>query len=159
MQIRRSSRLVLLDPEGCLLLFKYQDEHQPPFWSTVGGELQEGEDYLAAAARELAEETGVDAAIGPVVKQREDVYAVARSTPARWIERYFLVPCSSAFTPNNSRWTEEERETIQHWRWWSLDEMQETAERFLPTWLPDLLATTLAGDEVRQHGSSPSVGP
>jgi ADP-ribose pyrophosphatase YjhB (NUDIX family) len=36
---------------------------------TVGGELRDQEDYRTAAARELKEETGFDAAIGPVAAQ------------------------------------------------------------------------------------------
>src|SRR5688500_15569708 len=58
LDLRRSARLIILDPRGRLLLFRYHDEHKPPFWSTAGGELQDGEDYRAAVQRELLEETG-----------------------------------------------------------------------------------------------------
>ena len=57
--IRRSARLIILDPAGRLLLFRYHDGHGDPFWSTVGGELKEGEDYRQAAARELKEQTSL----------------------------------------------------------------------------------------------------
>ncbi len=43
MEVRRSSRLVIADADGRLLLFFYKDEHQPPFWATAGGELKPGE--------------------------------------------------------------------------------------------------------------------
>ena len=144
LDLRRSARLIILDPRGRLLLFRYHDEHKPPFWSTAGGELQEGEDYRDAARRELQEETGFRFAVGPLLHEREDVYAVARSKPARWVEQYFLVECDCADAPSRANWTEEERTTIQDWKWWSLSEMREQPESFLPNWLGDLLESTLS---------------
>src|SRR5690606_32197803 len=93
MEVRKSSRLFIVDSEGRLLLFLYQDEHQAPFWATAGGELKSGESYTDAAARELYEETGLTLKIGNLLKERDEVYAVARSTPARWLEKYYLVKC------------------------------------------------------------------
>lgn len=142
--VRRSSRLLILDPDGRMLLFRYDDEHGGPFWSTAGGELRPGEDYLAAAERELQEETGFTTAIGPVVRERDAVYAVARSEPARWLERYFLVRCSSAGAPDRTGWTEEERSTIRAWKWWSTGEMlEERSDEFRPEFLPEVLQAIL----------------
>ncbi len=93
METRKSSRLIIVDEEGRLLLFLYQDEHQSPFWATVGGELKPGESYAEAAKRELYEETGLAQDVGEMLRERDDVYAVARSVPARWLEQYFLVEC------------------------------------------------------------------
>jgi 8-oxo-dGTP diphosphatase len=140
--IHRSARLVIVSPGGRLLLFRYHDEHRAPFWSTVGGRLLEGERWEDAAARELREETGFPAAIGPLLREREDVYAVARGEPARWVERYFLVRSPEA-DPSRDGWTGEERATIRAHRWWSLAEMRAADETFLPAWLPELLAHTL----------------
>ena len=128
-----------------MLLFRYHDEHKDPFWSTVGGELKAGEDYLAAAERELQEETGFVADIGGVVHERDEVYAVARSGPARWLEKYFLVQCIAAAEPDQKGWTEEERSTIRAYRWWSLPEMQRGPGVFLPESLPELLRSVLQG--------------
>lgn len=145
--IRRSARLMILEPGGRLLLFRYHDGRGKPFWSTAGGELKEGEDYRQAAARELKEETGFDAVVGRFLRDRDDVYAVARAEPAQWLEQYFLVTCSSEKVPDRTGWTAEERETIQNWRWWSLEEMREQgSSAFRPNWLPDLLERTLDQD-------------
>ena len=154
LELRRSARLIILDPRGRLLLFRYHDEHKPPFWSTAGGELQDREEYRAAAQRELQEETGFRVAVGPLLREREDVYAVARSKPARWVEHYFLVECDRADTPNRANWTEEERTTIQDWKWWSLSEMREQPESFLPNWLGDLLESTLIRTRQRSAGGA-----
>ena len=128
-----------------LLLFQYKDEHKPnPFWATVGGELVGNETYEQAAARELYEETGLRAQVGDILLEREEVFAVARSVPALWKEKYFLVKCSSDSNIYAAQWTDEEKSTIQKWNWWSLDSMKKEPEgAFLPLCLPDLLAKVL----------------
>ena len=74
--MKQSARLLIIDPAQRLLLFLYDDGHRPAFWSTVGGRVEEGESYAATAARELHEETGFEAAIGPVIRTRDEVYAI-----------------------------------------------------------------------------------
>lgn len=146
MDIRRSARLVIVDTDGKLLLFRYHDEHQDPFWATPGGELLSGESYRAAAQRELEEETGLNLAIGKLLKERDAVYAVARSNPARWLEQYFLVRSPAAPAIRRDNWTDEENSTIQAWTWWGLDDMKTCpGTAFKPDWLPSLLADVLAG--------------
>ncbi|WP_071870531.1 NUDIX hydrolase [Atopomonas hussainii] len=145
MEVRKSSRLFIVNNEGDLLLFLYKDEHQAPFWATAGGELKPGESYTDAAARELYEETGLTLKIGPLLKERDEVYAVARSTPARWLEKYYLVECPSSSNIFAAEWTEEEKRTIQKWKWWSIKEMQhEDTATFKPEWIPELLKAILS---------------
>ena len=57
----RFSSIVLVDDRGWILL-QERDEFpviDPEKWGFVGGHLDEGEDYLAGAYRELEEETGL----------------------------------------------------------------------------------------------------
>jgi ADP-ribose pyrophosphatase YjhB (NUDIX family) len=142
--IARSARLLIIDRDQRLLLFRYHDEHRPPFWATAGGKLEPGESYEAAAARELREETGFAASIGRLLRTNEGVFPVAGMGPKRWIEHYFLVETDGGI-PDRARWTDEERTTIRDLRWWTLTEMQTTTETILPPWIPELLETTLRG--------------
>ena len=158
METRKSARLILVDAAARLLLFRYADEHRPPFWATAGGELQGAESYRDAARRELREETGLDLPIGSELRRRESVYAVARSTPARWLERYYLIRCPHGVAIRTAGWTDEEQATIQTWRWWSLQAMRrESMGTFAPSWLPDLLAAVLRpGDDPAGDRTLPS---
>ncbi len=59
--MQRFSSILLVDPRGWVLL-QERDEHpliDPERWGFVGGHVDEGESYDAAAYRELAEETGL----------------------------------------------------------------------------------------------------
>jgi 8-oxo-dGTP pyrophosphatase MutT (NUDIX family) len=69
LRLRRAGRVIVLDLDGRVLLFRYDDV--PPngrHWCTPGGGLDDGEDYAAGARRELAEETGwTDVVLGDEV--------------------------------------------------------------------------------------------
>ncbi|HST60895.1 MAG TPA: NUDIX domain-containing protein, partial [Longimicrobium sp.] len=109
-----------------------------------GGQRLPGETFEQAATRELAEETGFAAPIGPLVRTREAVFDAGDAGPAHWTEHYFVVR-TAASAPQRSGWTDEERRTIRATRWWSLAELRAAAEPVLPAWLPDALAALLDG--------------
>jgi len=62
----RFASVALVDPRGWVLL-QERDEHAviaPERWGLAGGHVEPGEELLAAAVRELAEETGIALAPG-----------------------------------------------------------------------------------------------
>lgn len=62
----RVAVVVLVDPNGCLLLQERDAAAAvaPNVWGFVGGHVEPGEEFEAAAYRELQEETGINWASG-----------------------------------------------------------------------------------------------
>ncbi len=58
---RRAARAILIDDLGRLVLIKRTKPGQPPYWTTPGGGVEDGESVEAALHRELAEELGAEA--------------------------------------------------------------------------------------------------
>ncbi|HZB59337.1 MAG TPA: NUDIX domain-containing protein, partial [Actinomycetota bacterium] len=58
--------LVALDRAGRLLLVERGNPPHKGRWSLPGGRVEGGETIAAAATRELAEETGLEAAVGEI---------------------------------------------------------------------------------------------
>ncbi|KOV84697.1 NUDIX domain-containing protein [Nocardia sp. NRRL S-836] len=62
---RRSARAVLFDKNRHLVLIKRNNPGQPPYWTTPGGGIKDGDASAAnALERELVEELGAVASVG-----------------------------------------------------------------------------------------------
>ncbi len=111
LRLRRAARLIVLDPEGRALMFRYDVPGRPPFWVTAGGEVEPDESFEDAARRELFEETGITADPGPQIAQMTPEFITVQGEPVQADERFFLVRVAAAEI-DTSRHTELEQALV-----------------------------------------------
>jgi 8-oxo-dGTP pyrophosphatase MutT (NUDIX family) len=128
---RPSARILLLDGDGRILLFRFDSPGRPPFWATPGGALDPGETFAAGARRELLEETGLDLECGPEIGRRLAEFDDLEGVPVIADERYFLVRTGSAAIATD-RHTELERRVMRDWRWFTPAEIAAHDEPIFP---------------------------
>jgi 8-oxo-dGTP diphosphatase len=133
---RPAARIVLLDPAGRVLLFRFDPDDRPPFWCTPGGALDPGESYPTAARRELLEETGLDLDPGPEILRRVVDFLTIEGVPVTADERYFLARAPHDRIETHGH-TALERRVMTRWRWFTSAELTEATEPYFPS---DLLA-------------------
>ena len=144
---RIAARVLVIDPDGHLLLFRGFDPGRPElgsYWFTPGGGLDDGESFEDAARRELREETGlvVDDVGPPLFEQRiefrfeDDHFAQT--------EHFFCVR-TERFVIDDTEWTDIEQRSVVEHRWWSAAELAAATERVYPEDLADRIARITAG--------------
>lgn len=145
---RHGARVMVFDGEGRVLLQRGHDLDEPErhWWFTPGGGIRPGEDAREAAARELAEETGIVVPAadleGPVAV-RSAIFDFARE----WVhqEEVFFRAVVTGGALDAGGWTEAERQVMLEQRWVSVEEIAALEGELFPEELASFAQELLAG--------------
>ncbi len=138
---RPAARILLVDGQGRVLLFRFTPDDRPPFWVTPGGAVDPGETYDQAARRELMEEVGLDHDPGPQVARRVADFLTIERVEVTADERFFRIDVDRCEV-NPAGHTALERRVMQSWRWFSPEDLAALDEPVYPQDLAQLLAET-----------------
>ncbi|HLJ89676.1 MAG TPA: NUDIX domain-containing protein [Candidatus Angelobacter sp.] len=147
MRRRPSSRILLIDSDNRVLLFKFVHKTGALagqiYWATPGGALETGESFEDAARRELLEETDIHVdAVNEPVARREFQLQLADGEHVLAEERFFVIRFA-AQSISRDHWTSLEREVMTDHHWWSVEDLRVTSERVFPETLADMIAAAL----------------
>lgn len=139
--LRKTSRIIVMDPSGAILLFMTAAPDSSGFarWIAPGGGVDPGESHYEAALRELKEETGraFDSLHGPVWTYDFEV-TFDQADHDRGYAEYFFVR-TERFEPSNALWTDEEHVDVTDWGWFLAEEIESNPGPFEPAYLPTLV--------------------
>lgn len=150
--------MICIDPSGRVLLLRWRDPvSERLFWEPPGGGVEAGESDLAAARRELAEETGL-------LAELSESWAVEVERDFLWGGRRFVgperfyglhVPEAGA---RPAGLTESELSTFSGYGWFSSSQLDSMPDELEPPELPGVVQTLA---EMRQNEDSggPGSGP
>lgn len=129
--MRRVARVHLLDPtDHVLLLYDDRDPDREAFWYPPGGQIEQAESPEEAATRELREEIGLDATLGPLLMRRRARFTY-RGRVFDQDEWHFLARVERPAVVA-SRTGDNEADAVAAHRWWSLPDLESTREVVFP---------------------------
>jgi 8-oxo-dGTP pyrophosphatase MutT (NUDIX family) len=152
-RIRPTAGVIVLDDAQRVLLLHVEDRvaidlARPDltnWWGPPGGGVEPAETFEAAGIRELWEETGLRVPqLGPWVATYERTIRFPDEDVGFHI-RYFVVhvPASDVDVSNM---LPDERSLYRAHRWWTLEQIEQSVEAFLPPQLPTLLRAIISGE-------------
>lgn len=146
MRERPSARLLVVDPQDRILLFRFSFDSGPlagtAYWATPGGGLNDGETYAEAARRELMEETGIDTDVGDAIAIRQTSFMLSTGEMVSAEEHYFLVRTSGSIDIGGNP-DPVERAFIAEARWWSSGELAANGETVFPENIAEMVRNAL----------------
>lgn len=172
---RASGRVIVVDDRERVLLFGLRDPQRAGYhrmWITPGGRLQDDETPREAAARELAEETGLAVSpdqFGSMVAHFDDLWDAPEGVRYRVRDEFWLLRTPS-FVPDTASMMPEEHAALTEHRWWLLSDLLAVPppETIVPVGLGKLVSTLLGGGrptkpirlpDIGRWGRSPMPGP
>lgn len=139
---RLASRVILLNEQNRLLLCQGEEPlTRKKFWVMPGGGLEPEETFKDAAARELLEETGISAPIGKHVWYRRHQH-LWNGKNADQFEKFFVVRVSNVSQIKSTN----PDPYVKKYQWWSIDEIAQSDEEFVPRKIRELLPAIITGD-------------
>ena len=152
LEIRNSIKIILLNQKNQILLIGIDDnsirnksgKYPGRFWQMIGGKIEEGEDEIAAAKRELFEETGLipsDVNFGKIVWYGELILSM-NSVETLIKQRFIMAKTSKTFVTMKNL-TLEEKAVAKDLKWFSLDEIKNSCEIIYPVGLYGYLSNLI----------------
>ncbi len=138
---RPAARILLIDRDDRVLLFRFTPADRPVLWCTPGGKVDEGESYEDAARRELWEETGLTLDCGPQVARRQVQFVTFEGDAVDADERYFRIDTDACEIAAGAL-TELEQRVLDSWRWFTRAELADWPEEIYPADLAQMMEET-----------------
>jgi 8-oxo-dGTP diphosphatase len=125
---------MLFDEYGAILLIRFvvptREGGEFVFWALPGGEIEDGETEIEAAAREVREELGLELVVtGPVYRDSNQFFHQGEMQDN--VDFLFWAECGRE-EPRLMGFTADEREIMKEVRWWSPVEVEASEERIFP---------------------------
>ncbi|GAB7109267.1 GNAT family N-acetyltransferase [Streptomyces phaeofaciens JCM 4814] len=145
---RRAARIAVVDPEGAVFLFRYDNVEVGVHWALPGGGLEAGESPREGALRELEEETGwTDLAPGPLLCTWEHDFTHT-GTPVHQHEHVYVTRGPHREPTGPHLPAAHASDGILTWRWWTREDLRSAPE---PVWPPELARLLDEHDEHDEH--------
>lgn len=144
----------MLDSASQVLRFH---THDPTYaelgewWESPGGGIEADETYVDAAIRELREETGIVATAAPVGAPTWQHHATFRYRGERRLQHEVVVTVRlSAAAPSvdGALRVGYEDEDYFAYRWWTVNEITGSSDRFYPGRLAEFIRAHLRGETI-----------